>query len=181
MGDPRGEVTRLLQAGDTDAVLALVYDELRSIAVRHMARERAGHILQPTALVHEAFMRLFAQDGASWTERRHFYATAAEAMRRLLVEYARRARAAKRGGDTARVTLGAADIPVELDLEQVVALDDALEVLAREDPQAAEVARLRFLVGLDVAETAAALAVSVRTVHRDWVFARARLFQLLGS
>jgi RNA polymerase sigma factor (TIGR02999 family) len=173
-------VTRLLQAGDRDALLVLVYDELRSLAARRMAPERTGHTLQATALVHEAYMRLFEQDGATWERRRHFYATASEAMRRVLVEHARKASAQKRGGAACRVTLGAADTPVELDAEQAAVLHEALDVLEREDERAAAVTRLRFLAGLSVEETAEALSISVRSVHREWTFARARLFELLG-
>ena len=180
MDGQRGEVTRLLQAGDRNALLTLVYDELRMIAARRMAPERTGHTLQATALVNEAYMRLVDQDTASWEGRRHFYATASEAMRRILVEYARKVGAEKRGGAVQRVTLGAADTPLELDLEQVSALHEALELLEREDGRAAEVTRLRFLAGLSVEETAKALSISVRSVHREWTFARARLFELLG-
>jgi len=97
MADRRGEVTRLLQVGDRDALLALVYDELRMLAASRMAPERTGHTLQPTALVHEAYVRLFDENGASWSKRCHFYATASEAMRRILIEHARKAGAQKRG------------------------------------------------------------------------------------
>jgi RNA polymerase sigma factor (TIGR02999 family) len=180
MPDPRGEVTRLLQSGDREALLNLVYDELRIIAARRMEAERTNHTLQATALVHEAYLRLFDQDGQSWEKRRHFYATASEAMRRILIEHARTAGAEKRGGNASRVTLGAADIPVELDLEKVAAVHDSLAMLEKEDERAAAVARLRFLFGLSVEETSEALSLSVRTVHREWVFARAKLFEMLG-
>jgi RNA polymerase sigma factor (TIGR02999 family) len=180
MRDPRGEVTRLLQSGERDALLALVYGELRAIAAARMALERREHTLQATALVHEAYLRLVDQDGTTWERRAHFFATASEAMRRILVDHARKGGTAKRGGGARRVTLGAADAPVELDFEQAAVLDDALEVLEREDERAAAVTRLRFLAGLSVEETAQALSISVRSVRREWTFARARLFELLG-
>ncbi len=176
----RHEVTRLLHAGDQDALLSAVYGELRALAARHMAPERNGHTLQVTALVHEAYLRLVDEDSSSWKERRHFYATASSAMRRILIEHARVARTQKRGGALRRVTLGSADTPMELDVEQAAALHDALEVLEREDARAAAVARLRFLVGLSVAETARQLSISERSVAREWTFARARLYDLLG-
>lgn len=180
MKDPRGEVTRLLQTGDNDALLTLVYDELRIIAARRMLPERCGHTLQVTALVHEAYLRLVDEDESSWDGRRHFYATASEAMRRILIEHARRVGTDKRGGGVRRVTLGSVDIPVEIDVEQVAALHDALDLLEREDGRAAAVTRMRFLAGLSVEETALSLSISVRSVHREWTFARARLFELLG-
>jgi len=180
MRDSRGEVTRLLQSGDRDALLPLVYDELRTIAAARMALERREHTLQATALVHEAYLRLVDEDGATWERRAHFFATASEAMRRILIEHARRVGTAKRGGGARRVTLGAADSPVELGLEQAAVLHDALVVLEQEDERAAAVTRLRFLAGLSVEETAQALSISVRSVRREWTFARARLFELLG-
>jgi len=181
VSDRRGEVTRLLRAGDRNGLLELVYDELRLIAARRMAAERGAHTLQATALVHEAYVRLFHPDSESWEERRHFYATASEAMRRILIEHARRGGAQKRGGSAARVTLGAADIPVELDFDRAAALHEALEILEQEDERAASVARLRFLIGLEVEETAKALSISERTVRREWTYARARLFEILNG
>jgi RNA polymerase sigma factor (TIGR02999 family) len=180
MQDPRGEVTRLLQSGDRGGLFDLVYDELRVIASRRMARERTGHTLQATALIHETYIRLVADDEASWEERRHFYATASEAMRRILIEHARKVGAEKRGGAAQRVTFGGVDTPIELDLEQVGALHEALDRLEQEDERAASVTRLRFLAGLSVEETAKALSISIRSVRREWTFARARLFELLG-
>lgn len=177
--DRRREVTRLLHDGDHEALLAVVYDELRAIAARHMAPERNGHTLQVTALVHEAYLRLVDEDGETWSERRHFYATASQAMRRILIEHARRSRTEKHGGAMQRVTLGGADMPIELDTDQVITLHDVLEVLENEDERAAEVTRLRFLLGLSVEETARALSVSERSVAREWKYARARLYDLL--
>lgn len=181
MDDRRGEVTRLLRAGGAagEELLPLIYDELRAIAQSRMASERAGHTLQATALVHEAFLRLVAGEAVGWEGRRHFFAAAAEAMRRVLIDHARKQKSQKRGGDQQRVTLGAPEAPMEMEADQALALYDALERLAQEDERAAAVARLRFLVGLSVEETAQALEISERSVHREWNFARARLFELL--
>lgn len=182
MSERPEEITQLLRAGPEgrDALLGRIYDELQRLAEARMRDERGHHTLQSTALVHEAWLRLSGDDRMSWRDRGHFYAAASEAMRRVLIDHARRARASKRGGGAGRVTLGAADAAQELDLDQVLALEEALETLAREDERAAAVARLRFLSGLSVEETAQALDTSVRTVHREWTFARARLAELLG-
>ena len=177
------QVTHLLREGLQDEaarerLLALVYDELRDLARRRMASERAGHTLEATALVHEAWMRLVASPSPEWHGRRHFYGAAAEAMRRVLVDHARKARSQKRGGERVRVTLGA-DLALELDPERFLAVVDALDRLAEEDARAAEVTRLRFFSGLEMAELAAVLEISERTAHREWTFARARLSELL--
>ena len=182
----RAEVTRLLalvgsEAGAQDRLLALVYDELRQLAERRMGGERAGHTLQATALVHEAWMRLAGTERMDWSSRRHFFGAAAEAMRRVLVDHARKVRSAKRGGDRARLSLSLADVEVDEQPERLLALDEALDRLAAEDERAAEVARLRWFAGLDVKEVAAALDVSERTVMREWAFAKARLSELLGE
>jgi RNA polymerase sigma factor (TIGR02999 family) len=183
MGDRKEEVTRILQQeGDVgEALFPLVYDELKLIARGRMNSERADHTLQATALVHEAYMRLIGDLDVEWQNRRHFYAAAAEAMRRILVDHARRIKSQKRGGDRDRVTLGVPESPVELGADELLALGDALDVLEKEDERAAAVARLRFLSGLSVEETAQALGISERSVHREWTYARARLFELLGS
>ena len=173
------KVNRMLEASDRDGLLTLVYDELRDIAGRHMAQEGRGHTLQATSLVHEVFLRLADEKGSTWKDRRHFFAAVIEAMRRILIEHARRARSQKRGGGVLRVTLGPDDAPIELDLDRAVAVHEALDLLRSEDERAADVARLRFLVGLSVEETAATLSLSERTVHREWAFARARLFEML--
>ena len=181
---PEGEVTRILrESGDEseEAILPLVYDELRSIARARMSRERSNHTLQATALVHEAYGRLLGDEQRGWKDRRQFYAAAAQAMQRVLVDHARRTRAKKRGGELLRVTLGAPEAPVEMEGDRLVALDDALSALAEEDTRAAEVTRLRFLVGLTVEETAHTLGISERSVAREWTFARARLMTLLSE
>lgn len=182
MGDTHAEhVTRLLQnAGRRDdareQLLALVYDHLRRIAQERMNRERAGHTLEATGLVHEVFLRLLGEENISWQNRAHFYAAAAQAMRRILIDHARKRRAEKRGGSRGRVPLSVVDLAAETDPDQILALDEALDHLERTDPRAASVVRLRFFAGLGVAETAAALELSERTVMRDWAYARAVLF-----
>ena len=178
-GERQAEVTRLLRGGDAARaeLLELVYDELREIADRRMHGERWNHTLQATALVHEAWLRLADHENADWRDRGHFFAAASEAMRRILVDHARRAGAQKRGGDRERVTLGALESEVEVAPEEAVALAVALARLERHDPRAAEVTRLRFFAGLSVEDTARALGTTVRSVHREWVYARARLFE----
>ena len=186
MPDRPAEVTRLLQAlaRGEDAAAALfetVYDELRGIAGARMGRERPGGMLQATALVHEAYLRLVGQEEMAWESRRHFFGAAAKAMERLLIDQARGIRSQKRGGAQAHVTLTVDGLPIGEHPERALELHEALAVLAEEDARAAEVARMRFFVGLDVDDTAQALEVSPRTVARDWAFARARLIQLLPN
>lgn len=186
MTDRKHELTQLLRAGvdgeqASGDLLELVYDELRSIARGRMSGERGSHTLQATALVHEAYMRLCGSEPVAWEGRRHFYAAAAEAMRRILIDHARKQKSAKRGGDALRVTLGAVDVQEEFDSQQVLALTEALERLEAEDERAASVVRLRFFSGLTMEEIAQALEISERTAHREWTYARARLFQILGD
>jgi RNA polymerase sigma factor (TIGR02999 family) len=145
-----------------------------------MAGERAGHTLQPTALVHEAYARLAKEMGARWPGPREFYLAAAEAMRRILIEHARRRGAVKRGGDWTRAALDVADLASEDDCGRLVALDEAILRLEQEDPRAASIVRLRFYAGLSVDRTAEVLGVSRRTALRDWEFARAWLFGRLA-
>lgn len=183
MLEPGRDLTEILARGAAarDELCALVYDELRGLARAQLARERDGHTLQATALVHEAWAKLAGARADAFEGRRHFFGAAAEAMRRILVDHARAHGAEKRGGSAQRVTLGAESEPVEFGGEELAALDDALATLAAEDPRAAEVVRLRFVCGLSADETAAALGLSLRSVHREWTFARARLFALLGG
>lgn len=186
MTDPeaeRGQVTRLLHLGSPgrDDLLELVYGELRQIAQRRITGERKNHTLQATALVHEAYLKLVDEDRVAWQGRGQFYGAAAEAMRRVLIDHARKVKSAKRGGEFKRVTLGAAEMAMEVSAERVLDLSDALEKLAAEDPRSAEVARLRFLSGLTIEEVAFALELSERTVHREWTYARARLVELMGD
>lgn len=176
-----GAVTVLLGAardGDRralDRLLPLVYDDLRAVAEREMRREAAGHTLQPTALVHEAFLRLNGAAGSA-SDRAHFLAIAARAMRQVLVDHARRRSAAKRGGGLAPATLtdGIGDGP--LNAEEILALDRALETL---DPRQRQVVECRFFAGMEETEIATALGLSERTVRRDWAKARAWLYREL--
>jgi RNA polymerase sigma factor (TIGR02999 family) len=181
------EVTQLLNAigqGDQQAsadLLPLVYEELRKLAAHKLAQEKPGQTLPATALVHEAYLRLVGDNcNSQWNGRGHFFAAAAEAMRRILVEQARRKNRVRHGGELHRV-----DFDSELQIsnesdENLIALDDALERLSIEDPEAAEVVKLRYFAGLPIEETASALGISVRTVNRHWSFARAWLFRQLG-
>ncbi len=169
-----------LNRGDRDSaddLLRLVYGELRRIAAWKMANESAAYTLQPTALVHEAWLRLTATDGAIWQNRAHFFGAAAEAMRRILIDNARRRNALRRGGDLERVEL--ADIDLEapaIDDARLLALDEALQKLAAEDPAKAELIRLRYYAGLTIEDAAATLGISEATAKRWWSFSRAWLF-----
>ena len=176
-----GEVTRLLAAGGADGQLfGLVYEELRGLAERQMARERAGHTLQATALVNEIYVRLSRDSEMQWRDRRHFFGAASEAMRRVLVDHARRVRSQKRGGGRERLDITLSGLGDEQDPDLVLALDEALETLAAEDARSAEVARLRIFAGLSNDDVAHALELAPRTAQRDWTFARARLGQVLS-
>jgi RNA polymerase sigma factor (TIGR02999 family) len=183
-------VTRILDraaAGDQQAageLLPLVYQQLRAAAGKQMTNERSGHTLQPTALVHEAFLKLVGERRTPWRSRRHFYAAAAEAMRQILLDHARARGRSKRGGDRQRQSLdfrNVADLANSGESEQVVALDEAIRRLETQRPRVARVVRLRFYAGLTVDETARALEVSPRTVDLDWAFARAWLFRELSE
>jgi RNA polymerase sigma factor (TIGR02999 family) len=178
------DVTQLLHAasqGDPRAAMELlppVYEELRRLAAHKMAGEAAGHTLQPTALVHEAWLRLHGSNAPQFQNRAHFFAVAAEAMRRILVESARRKLALRHGGGQERVAAGEMEIATGgTSDDQLLAVSDALEKLAADDPVAAEVVKLRFFAGLTNAEAGDALGISERTVKRCWAFARAWLFK----
>jgi RNA polymerase sigma factor (TIGR02999 family) len=182
------DVTRLIDAaaaGDKQAaadLLPLVYDELRTLAAVRMAGERTGHTLSPTALVHEAYLRLAppAAQGANWNGRGHFFAAAAEAMRRILVESARRRKADKRGGDRLRLDLPD-DLPGEDRPDDLVALDEALTRLEGHDPTAARLVQLRYFAGLSHQEAADALGLSRGAADRLWAVSRAWLFRQLSK
>jgi RNA polymerase sigma factor (TIGR02999 family) len=176
------EVTRILSAleqGDPHAaeqLLPIVYEELRKLAAQKMAQEAPGQTLQPTALVHEAYLRLVGGDRAMrWDGRGHFFAAAAEAMRRILVESARRRNTLKRGGDRGQAQLNLANLAIPDRPDEVLAVDEALAALAAADPQAAELVKLRYYVGLPVPDAAKALNISTRSAERLWVYARAWL------
>jgi len=183
------ETTRLIRAAAegeprvTEELLPLVYEELHELARARMAREPRGHTLQATALVHEAFLRLLGPNGeaARWSGRGHFFGAAARAMRRILVERARRVRRLRHGGELERVPLSEPGAPSAGGERDVLALDAALEKLERLAPRQAEVVQLRHFAGLTVEETARALEVSPATVKSDWSFARAWLHRELES
>jgi RNA polymerase sigma factor (TIGR02999 family) len=181
------EVTRILsdiEQGDpsgAEQLLPLVYDELRRLAAGKMARENPGQTLEATALVHEAYLRLVDVDRARhWKSRGHFYAAAAEAMRHILVDRARRKRAGKRGGGRDRVEFDEANLAAAEDAEEVLAVDEALAGLAAADAQAAELVKLRYFAGLSIPEAAEALNLSPRSADRLWAYARAWLRRALG-
>ncbi len=205
------EITQLLHAMDegnhqaSEELMAIVYDELHQLALSKLARESPGHTLQPTALVHEAYMRLLPParetpdesaatreqshstkcDGKddstdshqrpNWQSRAHFFGAAAEAMRRVLIDSARKKQRVKRGGDRSRVDLGEAELAIQDESVDLLELDEALSKLESADPEKAQIVKLRYFAGLSLEETAAALNVSVSTVHRKWRFARAWL------
>jgi len=181
------QVTQLLVAwggGDQaarDELMPLVYEELRRLAHQCMSRERPGHTLQTSALVNEAYLRLVDQKNVRWQDRAHFFGIAARLMRQVLVDYARKRRYAKRGGDARRVPLDEAMIVSEERAADVVSLDDALKSLAEIDPRQSQIVELRFFGGLSIEETAEVLAVSPGTVMRDWTLAKAWLRRAVTS
>lgn len=183
------EITQLLiawsrgEAHALEQLTPLVYAELRRLAHRHMNRERAGHTLQTTALVHEAFLRFINYPQEQWQNRAHFYAIAANMMRRILVDYARTNLRTKRGGAATRVELEEVDVMARQEAfdVDVIALDAALEKLTAIDPRRARVVELRFFGGLNVEETAEVLGVAPDTVVRDWRVAKAWLFRYLND
>jgi RNA polymerase sigma factor (TIGR02999 family) len=178
------EVTRILSAieqGDPQAaeqLLPLVYDELRKLAAQRLAQEKPGQTLEATALVHEAYLRLVdVEEAQHFNSRGHFFAAAAEAMRRILVEAARRKGRAKHGGGRQRVDLGAVQVALDMPADHLLALDEALSHLARRDAQAARLVDLHCFAGLSIEQAAAALGISTRTAYRDWSFAQAWLYR----
>ena len=177
------DVTRVLvraQAGDSQAaeeLLPLVYDELRRLAAAKMVNEIPGQTLQPTALVHEAWLRLVGNENQKWNGRAHFFGAAAEAMRRILIENARRKHAARHGGGQARLDIQELEIAAAGKDEELMAVSDALEKFAARDKQKAELVKLRYFVGLTTAEVAEVLGISVPTADRWWNFSRAWLFE----
>lgn len=175
------DVTRILNAierGDAhaaDELLPVVYEELRLLAAQKMSHERPGQTLQATALVHEAYIRLVGPEAQSWDSRGHFFAAAAEAMRRILIENARRKQRRKHGGAHERVDLQNADLAVEGPSDDLIALDEALTKLAREDPIVADLVKMRYFAGLTLEQAAEILGIARRTADRYWAYARAWL------
>ena len=175
------EVTRILdrvQQGEAKAaeeLLPLVYEELRKLAAQKMAHEPAGHTLQPTALVHEGWLRLAGSQAQQWNSRGHFFAAAAEAMRRILIETARRKQSQRGGGGLARTELHESRLVLDPPSDEMLAVDEVLEKLAQEDPLAADFVKLRYFVGMTLPEAAEALGIAPRTADRLWAYARSWL------
>ena len=167
--------------GAASELLQCVYEQLRTIAGNRMSSERPGHTLQATALVNEAYLRLLGNGEVEWRDRGHFYSAAAEAMRRILIDHARRRGAEVRGGDRKRLPFDVCDLASTGDPEQILSLDRVLVRLEEHDPVAAEVVRLRFFAGLTVEQVAAAMTLSESSVKREWTYARAMLFRLLDE
>jgi len=181
------DVTRILTAierGDARAaeqLLPAVYEELRRLAAQKLSREKPGQTLQATALVHEAYLRLVGAEGQTFKSRTHFFVAAAEAMRRILIENARRKHRLKRGGGQQRVALDEAELAIEQPLEDLIALDEALCKLASIDPAKAELVKLRYFAGLTLEQTADILGISPTTAKRHWTYARAWLYRAITS
>ena len=184
MADPGSDITLALRrlADDPsgiEAIIETLYTELRAIAASRLRGERADHTLEATSLVNEACLRLLGSNAQSFEGRSHFFGAASVAMQRVLVDHARARGRAKRGGGRAKLPIDVVDLAVEADLNDVLALEEALKDLEKEDAQAHEVVRLRFFAGLTVEQTAEILGISPRTAARDWSFARARLAELI--
>ena len=162
-------------------LLPLVYDELRRLAAARLADEQGTQTLQPTALVHEAFLRLAGPSGQQWQNRGHFFGAAAEAMRRVLVDRARRKLAQKRGARPERLNLDQVDLAIDSEPELILAVHEALEQLGRENVQSAELVKLRFFVGMEYSEAAGVLGISERSAKRQWAFAKAWLYRELSK
>lgn len=182
------EVTQILHAieqGDAHApaqLLPLIYDQLRKLAAHQLSREKAGQTLDPTALVHEAYLRLVGtDDNSNWQNRGHFFAAAAEAMRRILIENARRKQSHKRGGGRVRQSLDESLVAASAPHEDILALDEALQKLAVKDPVKAQLVKLRYFAGLTGNEAARALGISSTTAERYWAYARAWLYKQIRS
>ncbi len=173
------EVTRLLDSMRTEDLLPLVYDELRQLAGRRLAQEQPGHTLQPTALVHEAWLRMSAGNDARWQSRAHFFGAAGEAMRRILVDNARRKARLKRGGNPERCDLPESQIVSPEGDEKVLQVHEVLDEMAAEDRLKAEIVKLRFFAGLNHQQIADALELNEKTVRRHWELAKVRLHQLI--
>lgn len=183
MPTDRTRVDEILGAkspGALDQLMPIVYDELKRIARHHLGANEASATLSTTELVHEAFLKLTGGTGIDWESRAHFFGAASRAMRQVLVDFARRRTAVKRGGGLERVSLGDGDAALEIELDEILALDAALEQLDAVDPRLRKVVELRFFVGLPEGDIARILAVAPRTVERDWLKARLILLKALG-
>lgn len=187
MSDAPANITLLLHAAssgsreDLDALMAAIYHDMRRLAMSHMGGERRNHTLQPTALVHEAYVKLIDQRSTDWKDRLHFFAVASRIIRRILIDHARARDADKRGGGATRIVVGDRDVAApERDID-LIALDEALVELARLDEQQARIVELRFFGGCTVEEIAEVLKIGKRTVDRDWQIARAWLFDRLSD
>ncbi len=187
-GDPDSrEVSRILRTAgegepvDMSALLPLVYDKLRAIAARRMEAESAGHTLQATALVNEAYLRLVGDERLDWSSKAHFYAAAADAMRRILIDHARMKGRAERGGSHRRLPLDVLDLATRDNVEEILSVDEAVSRLEETDRRMGAVVKLRFYAGLSEGETAQALGISDRTVQREWALARAWLKRQLSE
>lgn len=165
------------EPGNSEELMATVYEELRRFAAARLANEASGQTLQATALVHEAWLQLVGEGDRSWENRAHFFGAAAHAMRRILVDAARRKSRFKRGGDCVRVDLGDVDIEENIPDDDVLLINEALEKLEREDPDQSQIVVLKFFGGMTNEEVAEALGIGERTVYRQWVCAKARLFR----
>lgn len=183
MEEPTGEITRLLTEvtnGNRQAIdrlMPLVYSELRKMARRYLSRERRDHTLQPTALVHEAYLKLVDQKGAGWKDRAHFFALAAQVMRHILIDHAKKHIADKRGGGAGKLSLDVFDAIEKEQYPQLIVLDEALSRLQQSDPRQGQIVELRFYGGLTEEEVAEVIGISARTVKRDWSVAKAWLYR----
>jgi len=181
------DITRILQdlsrgqSHASEELLPLVYEELRKLAAARMAQESSGHTLQPTALVHEAWLRLAGDSQRQWQNRAHFFGAAAEAMRRILIENARRKSRLKRGGDQVRVDIDDLDLAATTPDDRVLLIDEALEQFKTEDPERAKIVLLKFFGGLTNQEVAESMDVNERTVERQWAFAKAWLYEKIKN
>jgi RNA polymerase sigma factor (TIGR02999 family) len=180
------KITEILESvpegsSPAEQLLPMVYDDLRALAEKYLRAEPSGHTLQPTALVHEAYLKLVDQTRVDWQGRTHFFAVGAQAMRRILVDHARRRRAAKRGGDRQRITVDEQLLAAGRRDEDLLDLDEALQRLADLDSQQAQMVEMRFFGGLSVAETALALGMSKRTAEREWTMVRSWLRRELAE
>lgn len=186
-GHDPAPVTKLLHAAvggekqAADQLLRAVYDQLLAIARNRMSRENPDHTLQPTALVHEAYLKLVGSQAINWSSRAHFFHASAQAMRRILIDHARSCGRVKRGGNMRRKSLDAIDMALSTDGDDILALDAAVTQLAERDERAATIVQFRFYAGLSVEDTAAAMNLSERTVKREWAFARAWLYKQIES